>query len=425
MLLNFERIELLPFDVGQAFRLVQKLIPGNKIKVDKFVAAIKDRQLSNSLTRTPMALSLMAILYRDEAIDLDELPANITELYNKFTDYYLNRWDSEKGISLQYKYEETKHILGFIAKELHTRGENSISYINLKLFLNELKVEYAYEDLNNIEDFLKALKDRVGLVSFNDQDNVFYFNHMAFQEYFTSIAFDDSNEDSLVGNFFGEWWKNVIIFYCGRQPKRDIFLKKADKTQIPTSVEQYLNYLSLMSKSLQACYLISNSSRKKIIEKMMVIFGRTYDNVIEYETEQKKGLIFVLSTIDFIIQFRNFFKTLFSSKYINFEVVKSTGIEILEKGINSFSDVTLYCIAYFLSTETQDAKYLEQFISIPNLNFRWQRIVYVDILNLHSKSGFDAKLLQKIKKKQLKHKLYILKQFKSPAFKYLIPLLKD
>lgn len=30
-----------------------------------------------------MALTLMAILYKEDAIDLKELPANITELYNK------------------------------------------------------------------------------------------------------------------------------------------------------------------------------------------------------------------------------------------------------------------------------------------------------------------------------------------------------
>lgn len=101
---GYEHIELLPFDIGQAFKLVKKIIPDNKSKASQFVEAIRDQQLSNTLTRTPMALTLMAILYKEDAIDLKELPANITELYNKFSDYYLDRWDATKGLSAQYVF---------------------------------------------------------------------------------------------------------------------------------------------------------------------------------------------------------------------------------------------------------------------------------------------------------------------------------
>ena len=67
---GYEHIELLPFDIGQAFKLVKKIIPDNKNKASQFVEAIRDQQLSNTLTRTPMALTLMAILYKEDAIDL-------------------------------------------------------------------------------------------------------------------------------------------------------------------------------------------------------------------------------------------------------------------------------------------------------------------------------------------------------------------
>ena len=104
---NYETVDLLPFDIGQALKLVKKIIPDNKEKNNHFIAAIKKQQLSNSLTRTPMALTLMAIMYKDDAIDLKELPANITELYNKFSDYYLDKWDASKGITSQYNKNGT------------------------------------------------------------------------------------------------------------------------------------------------------------------------------------------------------------------------------------------------------------------------------------------------------------------------------
>ena len=101
---DFEKVNLLPFDVGQALSLVSKIIPGDKSKNNKFISAIRKQQLSSDLIRTPMALTLMAIMYNENSIDLDELPANVTELFSKFSDYYLDKWDATKGLSSQYKY---------------------------------------------------------------------------------------------------------------------------------------------------------------------------------------------------------------------------------------------------------------------------------------------------------------------------------
>ena len=41
-LTTFDIVDLLPFDVGQAFQLVQKIIPNNKDKSNHFIEAIKN-----------------------------------------------------------------------------------------------------------------------------------------------------------------------------------------------------------------------------------------------------------------------------------------------------------------------------------------------------------------------------------------------
>ena len=155
---NYETVDLLPFDIGQALKLVKKIIPDNKEKNNHFIAAIKKQQLSNSLTRTPMALTLMAIMYKDDAIDLKELPANITELYNKFSDYYLDKWDASKGITSQYKYEEYKHIVGFIAHYLHSNHIHEIFSQDLKHYLETIKATHStFEELQDIDNYLNGL----------------------------------------------------------------------------------------------------------------------------------------------------------------------------------------------------------------------------------------------------------------------------
>jgi len=425
LLSDFEKIELLPFDVGQALKLVRKLIPGSKVKAEKFVKAIKESQLSNSLTRTPMALSLMAILYRDEVIDLNELPANITELYNKFTDYYLDRWDTNKGISHQYKFEETKHILAIIAKELHKLEKSSIDCESLKNLLEQTKKEFGYEELNNINSFLINLKERSGIIIYDEALNIFSFSHLTFQEYFVSISYDDSDEESFCENYFNQWWSNVIIFYCGKQPKRDVFLKKVVKTVLPIDNQQYFDYVNLLSKCFQASYLISNATKKILTEKIVFAFDQFYKQMIVFEEIHKTGMLYQFTTLDFIVELRGYFKRLISSKHFNkdqvYEILKS----VLSTQKNNYSDITLYSIANYLSFSLNDASFLQEFIQIEGLDERWQRIVFIDITRMKTKINLDEKVLRKIKKQQLKYRIYIEKQFKESAFLYLLPMVKD
>lgn len=416
---KYEKMELLPFDIGQAFKLVKKLIPEDKVKAEKFVQAVKNTQLTNSLTRTPMALSLMAILYKEDEIELDELPANITELYNKFTDYYLNKWDTSKGISLQYKFEESKQILGFIANEIHENNETVISLVELEEFLVKLKENFDFEDLEDIEGFLKALKERTGVINYDDEQATFSFSHLAFQEYFVSISYDDSNEEDLITKFYDDWWSNTIVFYCGKQPKRDVFLKKVIDNVTPSDINQSLTHITLLSRSLQAGYLMSNNSKRQFVINIIYEFNKVYNEIIRSEKEQQYGITYLLSTVDVILKFRDFIYTQLKSRHLNQKQVVDVIEDILVNHQDNFTDVPLYCIAYYGSYFTKDTKYLEAFIANPNHNTRWDRIVYIDIEKLNKGKVHDEKIFKKIKKNQMKNKAYIQLQLKQSAFRHL------
>lgn len=419
LLTSFEKIELLPFDIGQALKLVKKVIPNNKDKSNKFVNAIKNSQLSNSLTRTPMALTITAILFRDGEIDLVELPANITELYNKFSDYYLNRWDTSKGITLQYKFEETKQILAFIAKKLQEKGVQEFPENELKTYLKSISQNFPYEDLQNIDKFINELKDRVGLIQFFTDDKIFKFYHLSFQEYFASIFFDDSNEKMLLDNFLSEWWENTIVFYCGKQPKRDILLKKITQTIIPLDIEQNFRYLSLLSKCIQAAHLISKESQLSVIENLIFRFDQFYRSLILTAQDSNKALLDVISTIDFIIQLRHLFHKIFDTKHLYFDSFSELALNIITAKKSDYSVITLYSLSYFLTQKTNDATYLEEFIKINTLDDIWTRIVYTDIQHLKIKNQVSKEMYKRIERKQQKRQYYIVDMLKQPIIKMI------
>ncbi|MBR2195199.1 MAG: hypothetical protein IJ911_06245 [Salinivirgaceae bacterium] len=414
---NYEIVDLLPFDVGQALKLVKKIIPDNKEKNNSFISAIKKQQLSNSLTRTPMALTLMAIMYKDDSIDLKELPANITELYNKFSDYYLDKWDASKGITSQYKYEEYKHIVGFIAHYLHSNHMYEIPSQNLKDYLETIKTLHStFEELKDTDNYINSLKTRNTLLHYDTDRDVFYFNSSAFQEYFTSIYFDDSNENELIDNLYHEWWQNVIIFYNGKNPKRAVFIEKAVNS-IPRDSASMFYHLQIMSKSLQAAHLISNEIAEKAISNMIVTFDRFYKSLI---SSTSKTIAYQWTTLDMILQCRNLFGDLFDSKHINMEIVSNKAIDILSKNDYQFSDVTKYCLSYYLAHKTRDADFFSMFLSTQKLNTRWDRIILRDVEYLRIKNSLPEKLYRRIKRKQEYNKIYIDQQFKEPAILHLL-----
>jgi hypothetical protein len=410
-LVDFEKIELLPFNIGQALKLVNKIIPNNKAKSDTFVKALRSSLLSSGILRTPLALTLMAILYRDDQIDPKELPANITELYNKFVDTYLDRWDTSKGILRQYQYEQTKLIIAFIALHLNCNGMTFISEENLKDFLISVKKQFTYEALNEIDHFIEHLKFGNGVFNYDEPSNTFaFFNHY-FQEYFVSIAIDDSNEKILNENFFSDWWGNSIVFYCGRQPRRDAFLKNACDNISPLDIQDKYSYLQLVSTSLQATHAISVASRLKVVDRLVTEFDNFYIKAIE---DGKKGQTIAIfqTTMTLIINLREFFEKLFASKHISTEETLNYLENLLIGNPKNLADVTRYSIAYFVSFHKKNPTALEIFIDDESLPLFWNRVVFVDINFLKFKKDMDRSKFLRIKRKMTKNKFSIIDKMK-------------
>lgn len=412
---EFEKIELLPFNISQALKLVEKIIPNNKAKSNAFLKAMKDSMLSSTILRTPLALTLMAILYRDETIDLEELPANITELYSKFVDTYLDRWDNSKGISQQYKYEQTKNILGFIAMKIHLTERNYIAGDELYDFLTELRKEFSYEEIDNPQKFIEHLKLKSGVINYDERTDTFtFFNHF-FQEYFVSLCIDENKEKDLKDNFFEEWWENAIVFYCGRNPRRDLFILDVSKNVVPVELKHSYLYLTILSKSLQANHAISIRSRLTVIKRMIGEFDRFF---IEFIKEGEKGNTFAASstTMDLILIFRDFFDRLFSSKHIsNNECVNLFETILLDEN-NNLSELTNYCISYFVTFHKNSSAALELFVQNEDIDVIWSRIVFVDLKFLHYKSK-EIKSYKRLKRKMERNKFVILSKLKDISVK--------
>lgn len=405
---KFNDTELLPFNLGQALQLVKKIIPNNEQKSNNFLKAIKNSMLNTSLQRTPLALTLLAILYRDDNVDLKELPANIFALYNRFTDVYLDKWDTSKGISQLYKYEQTKNILAFIAFHIHKKGANSILYEDLKNYLTLLRTKYNYDELNDIENFMNHLKIQNGIFAYDYVNNSFgFFNHY-FQEYFASLCIEDDDDNILIDKFFDSWWGNSIVFYCGKKPKSFKLHKEIVNKIIPLDSVQKLYYINQHSKCLQASHSISIENRTKIVNKLLFEFDNFFKSLLIEGTENKNSIITQIPFVSILSQSKTIFESVFNSKHIS----TAETISLFENFLfedNSFTNITNYNIAYFLAHNQSTAVPFEIFAEKVKNDVVWSRIIYVDVNFLNLKKKIDEKKFVRIKRKMNNNKFLIQK----------------
>jgi hypothetical protein len=404
---NYKETELLPFDFGQALQLVEKIIPDNKNKSNSFIKALKNSMLNTTLQRTPLALTLLAILYRDDKIDLKELPANIFALYDRFTDVYLDKWDTSKGVTQLYKYEQTKNILAFIAYHIHEEGISSISEEDLTVFLTDLRKKYNYDELNEINDFIFHLKSQNGVFSYNNVDNSFIFFNHYFQEYFASLCIVDDDSTTLIDNFFDSWWSNSIIFYCGKNPKSNKLHKSIIKEVIPIDSSQKLYYVNQHSKCLQASHSISIRDRAKIVNKLIFEYDNFFKTLLKEGIKDENAIINKLPFVSLLSQSRNLFESIFSSKHISTEETLELFEKILLDDKNELTDITNYNLAYYLSHSQDSGVYFEVFVERMKDEVVWNRVLYVDINFLKLRKKIDPKKYVRIKRKMNKKKFMI------------------
>jgi hypothetical protein len=200
---GFEKYEILPFEYSQALQLFEKLVQDkNSLKCLK--SGLEKIQFQ--IPKVPLSLILLIDLVEENK----EIPASITELYDRFNDLMLGRWDREKGIKVIFDYIIKRKFLSELA---------------YKEFFKKDRVEnckvYGW-NTNESKEFLKEI-NRAGIISISDKVK---FNHRSFLDYFVARYIYDQREELedlnniVVKIYFNDLWRDVTFFYIGL--KREI-----------------------------------------------------------------------------------------------------------------------------------------------------------------------------------------------------------
>lgn len=221
--LGYEKRELLPFEFGQALALLQRLTTDKNI-----LEALKDglKKIENQINITPLNLLFLLELVESNK----EVPASLTELYDRFTDIALGMEDrTRKGIDVLFDYQVKKRFLAELAfKEYFKKNRGEISKSEFETFVNVYALEFKW-DAGELRAFIEEI-ERAGLLDIRETVK---FAHMSFLDYFTALKIYEVREeipdlyDYLTAIYFDDNWSDTAFFFAGL--KKDIPRKFIDK----------------------------------------------------------------------------------------------------------------------------------------------------------------------------------------------------
>ncbi len=239
---------------------------------------IKKSSLFKELPRSPIAAILLARLMNENT---EELPSNMTELYSKYTELLLGRWDMDKGLQSQREYEALDKVLTQMAEFII---ENQLTAISLQ-DARQIADKYLaprHLEVNSQELFDKMLK-RCEIVGVDTGKNLIYFKHRTFAEFFYARGMMKSHPmvDSRV---FQIYWMNTFFFYVGLQKDCPELLEAILSVEPESETQRWMKIVNMPMYFL-AGYASPFDIVEKGVTRMILDAANLYHDVVSRKTE--------------------------------------------------------------------------------------------------------------------------------------------
>lgn len=243
---NFARFNISPFDLKQTEKLVNQLVRGRQLSVESVNEMLRRLQDVHGMDLNPL---LVTVFVATSEIEREDVPANITELFKKFTELMLGRWDMRKGLSQQVQAPLKDFLLCRLAFEMHSERTTIFSLAEARrLMERELTARGRGEDFNVLFD---EIVNRSGLLRL-DGDDV-RFRHLLLQEFFAGRG--TPSKDHLRDVLHDRWWKEAIVFYFGQNPSDHATLASLTRDMPARTAPELYQAACTVGLALQACYM--------------------------------------------------------------------------------------------------------------------------------------------------------------------------
>lgn len=259
------RFSISQLSIDQIYKIIQHNCTSYAIS-EKLRRDLSTSSLIRAIPRTPMIAILLAKVLNAKS---KEIPQTLPELYSKYVELALGRWDIDKGLMTEREYPIIITVLSLVAKYMLENGlvEVAINEI-IQIFETYIKTR---EGLPTASSILQKLIERSEIVFINKERNTFLFRHKSFAEYLFALHQKESyGQNAPFINPFEGYWLGVEYFYLGLIQDagcRIDNLSNLDLIRERDKILRLLNFGNLMLAAYQTEYAhIENAIYTLVIE---------------------------------------------------------------------------------------------------------------------------------------------------------------
>lgn len=308
---DFVRYNLSPINYKQAQQIIETLQNGGNLPVEKGQELVRRLEEVHGMELNPLLVTVFAAT---SEYSRQDIPANITELFKKFTEMMLGRWDATKGFTQQYHAPLKDFVLTKVAFEMHKERTTKITPDQFNGILwKELENRGYTADLGQLRD---EILHRSGL--FLTRDQSIEFRHLMMQEFFAGRGIP--SRDYLHTVIADPWWKRAVVFYFGEHPDDSEALRLAIRSLKGQSTRDGYNSALALGLGLQACYLVEVKDKVDIYRWVVDEIANARSELLDKGESPERRKV-----TNFIVYY------LFGRDSVALSVLESKVQEILEK----------------------------------------------------------------------------------------------
>lgn len=252
---QFSRYMVAPFSVLQAQRIIKSLARQQSLGPEASSEILRQLQEVHGITLSPLIVTIFVAISDASKRDL---PPNITELFKKYTELMLGRWDEGKKLDQQIQAPVKDLVLQQVEFRMHQMHQTNISVDHFKdMVYAELKSRGFIEETPTLYE---EIVERSGLFRV-DSDRI-EFRHLLFQEFFAGRAITSSEYIALI--LEDDWWKLAIVFYFGEHPNDIESLQKLAHSLEKMSANHAFMTATTIGLALQACYFAHVDEKARV-----------------------------------------------------------------------------------------------------------------------------------------------------------------
>lgn len=275
---GFEALEIQDLTSNQIERFIENWYGKNNDLCKKLIKLLREPSFILNIRMTPLTLALVSIIFEQGE---REMPANVTELFDKYAELALGRWDAAKHIASQFEWAIKEFMLRKISWEMHAQKRFDFSVDEFESIITTQSNQRGL-DINS-ELFMRELIDRSDLV-FRNSDNQLEFKHRSFQDYFVGSELNKRSDaiSFAVENFLDPWWSKPIFFATGSRRESEDYIK-AILEQVEPPLSNYFTYALHLGMLTQAGYLSHEPTKTEAVHKALIMFIESWDYFRESE----------------------------------------------------------------------------------------------------------------------------------------------